>query len=289
MSDYKNGSWATKIISLQKGDGSWGNFHTLAMPTSGKAIATEQAINRLRRLGFTKDDEPIQKALAYMHTCLTDTSQMPDPREKRMDWDAFIELMLAAWIRKFTDEDTLANAAAEKWKTIVAAAFQSGAYDKDIYINTLYALMKPKYGTVKRHKEVLRVDYYYPIALLAGEIDEKFEKAFFDYTMNSKTGYYYGFVGSVLQPPNDFCSKQASRYLAVVELYCDYPNRYCKEKLQPVVDWLNANKNANGSWDMGAAVKDGTYFPLSDSWRTIKAREEDCTYRIEKIISSILS
>ena len=287
MANYKNGKWATKIISLQKDDGSWGYFHTLAMPTSGEAIATEQAINRLRRLGFTKDDESIQKALVYMHNCLENTSLMPDPREKRMDWDIFIELMLSAWIRKFTDDDALANHTAAKWKTIVAAAFQSGEYDQEEYTNTLYEVMKPKYGTVKRHRELLRIDYYYPIALLAGEIDESFEKAFFDFTMNSETGYYYGFVGSVLQPPNDFSSKEASRYLSAVELYCDYPNRYCKEKLKPVVDWLNANRNANGRWDMGAGVKAGTCFPLSDSWRTAELRETDCTYRIGKIMSAL--
>jgi|GEM_PF-3001428 len=59
MSDYKSGKWAAKIIELQKDDGSWGYFHALTMPASGKVIATEQAINRLSRLGFTKDDDPI--------------------------------------------------------------------------------------------------------------------------------------------------------------------------------------------------------------------------------------
>ena len=38
---------------------------------------------------------------------------------------------------------------------------------------------------------------------------------------------------------------------------------------------------------MGAGVKDGIYFPLSDSWRTAESREKDCTYRIEKIILAL--
>lgn len=112
---------------------------------------------------------------------------------------------------------------------------------------------------------------------MAGEIDESIEKEYFDFVMGSEQGYYYGFAGSVLQPPNNFCSKEASGFLSAVELYCDYPNKYCKEKLKPVVDWLKANRNANGKWDMGAGVKDGTYFPLSDSWRTAELRESDCT------------
>jgi hypothetical protein len=287
MPDYKNGKWAAQLIELQKDDGSWGDFHTLAMPTSGKAIATEQAINRLGRLGFTKDDPPIQKALAYMHGCLADTSKIPDYREKRLDWDIFVELMLAVWIRRFTCDDSLANSIAEKWRVITDAAFQTGRYDPDAYINTFYEVMKPKYGAVKRHKEVLRPNYYYPVSVLAGEIGENIEKAYFDYVIDSKTGYYYTYQGALAQPPRDFHSKEASRYLAAVELYCEYPNRYCKDKLRFVVDWLNANKNTNGKWDMGAAVKDGTCFPLSDSWRTAELRERDCTYRIENIIRAL--
>jgi hypothetical protein len=287
MPDYKSGKWATKIIDSQKDDGSWGYFHSLAMPTSGQALTTEQAINRLRRLGYTKEDAVIQKALAYMHDCLARQKETPDYREKRMDWDVFTDLMLASWIRKFISDDSLANDVATKWKTVANAAFQTGSYDPDAYINTFYEIMKPKYGTVKRHKEILRPEYYYPVSVLAGEIDERIEQAYFDYTINSKTGYYYTYQGAVSQLPEDFHSKEASRYLAAVELYCEYPNRYCKDKLKFVVDWLHANQSANGKWDMGAAVKDGTYFPLSDSWRSAEHREEDCTYRIEKIIAAL--
>ena len=105
--------------------------------------------------------------------------------------------------------------------------------------------------------------------------------------MDSEAGYYYGFEGAITRVPNDFCSKEASRYLSAIEIYCEYPNKYCKESLKFIVEWLNKNKNENGKWDMGANVKDGTYFPLSDSWRTAELREKDCTYRIEKIILAL--
>ena len=43
----------------------------------------------------------------------------------------------------------------------------------------------------------------------------------------------------------------------------------------------------NGKWDMSAVVKDGLYFPLSDSWKTSELRELDCTYWIEKIKAAL--
>jgi len=288
VSGYKNGKWASEIISKQKNDGSWGNnFHSLAMPTSKQPITTEQALNRLIRLGFTKDDEVIRKAISYMHSCLAREKFVPDRLEKAVDGYIFVDLMLAVWIRRFTDDDDLANSVAKKWRTIVEAAFSGGNYDPDAYISTLYEELKPTYGTVKRTKELLRIAYYYPVSVLAGEIDMKIEKSFFDYAMDSETGYYYGFIGAVTKPPDNFQSKLASCYLTAIELYCEHPNEYCKNKLRVTVDWLNTHKSANGKWDMGAAVKDGTHFPLSDSWNKVMSRENDCTFRIEKIISSL--
>lgn len=166
MENYKNGKWASKIISLQKDDGSWGYFHTLSEPKAHKAPTTEQALRRLRILGYTKDDTVIKKALAYMHDCLAGNNALHDRIEKGRDWDNFTKLMLAAWIRKFTRDDILANQVAKKWSTIVYAAFQSGQYDADAYDRAWKEVLKPT------HVRITKLDSYYPISLLAGEIDE---------------------------------------------------------------------------------------------------------------------
>jgi hypothetical protein len=49
MSDYKNGKWANNIIELQKDDGSWGYFHSLAVSKTNYPMTTEQALRRLQR------------------------------------------------------------------------------------------------------------------------------------------------------------------------------------------------------------------------------------------------
>lgn len=281
MSNYKNGKWANKIIELQKEDGSWGYFHSLSMPTSQGPITTEQALKRLRVLGFTKDDAVIKKAVSYMHDCLAGNRETPDCREKGLDWDIFTDLMLAAWIRRFTREDVLANKLAKKWRDAAAAAFQTGKYNAEAYYHAFHKKSNQRYG------RLVGLDTYYPILLLSGEIDENIEKAYYDYIINSETGYYYGFKGAVTRLPKAFCSKEASRYLGAVEAYCEHTNQYCKDKLRFVIEWLNDHKNANGKWDMGATVKDGVYFPISDAWRSSELRENDCTYRIQKIISAL--
>ena len=64
--DHKNGIWARQILDSRNEEGMWGTFHTLSRPVSNKAITSEQAIGRLRILGFTKEDEPIQAVLERM-------------------------------------------------------------------------------------------------------------------------------------------------------------------------------------------------------------------------------
>ncbi len=66
---YKNSKWAKEILCLQYDEGMWGYFHTLSEPRK-HPVTTEQALRRLQILGYTIDDEPIQKAVEYMNDCL---------------------------------------------------------------------------------------------------------------------------------------------------------------------------------------------------------------------------
>ncbi|NLA66568.1 MAG: hypothetical protein GX862_11790, partial [Leucobacter sp.] len=98
---YKNSKWAEELISLQREDGSWGNFHT-ASSSSKPPLTTESALRRLKILGYTIDDAPIQKAVEYMLACMKGQAAIPDRREKTHNWNIFTEMMLATRIREFT-------------------------------------------------------------------------------------------------------------------------------------------------------------------------------------------
>jgi hypothetical protein len=283
MTDYRNSKWAAEIIELQKDDGSWGYFHTLSNPSKRNKITTEQAIRRLEILGYTINDKPIAKVVSYMQDCLTGKKELPDRREKVHNWDIFTSLMLSTWIRRFTKDDHAANYVAEKWAEIISHAFKKGIYDHDIYVDTYKKVfvLKPKGG------RLLDFANFYHISLLSDSLADKTASALFDYILRHQSGIYYIYDKQLSILPQNFKSKEASRYISAVELLSEYKNPVCKEKLMFAVEWLNANKEDNGYWDMGTTVKDGVRFPLSDSWRTKELRVRDCTYRISRLIVKI--
>jgi len=283
MTDYRNSKWASEIIDLQKDDGSWGYFHSLSKPTKNNKITTEQAIRRLEILGYTINDKPVIKAVSYMQDCLTGKKEIPDRREKVHNWDIFTALILSTWIRRFTKDDHNANNVAEKWAEIISRAFEKGSYDHDIYVDTYKKAfqLKPKGG------RLLDFANFYHISLLSDSLDDKTASALTDYILQHQSGIYYIYDKQISVLPQTFKSLEASRYISAVEMLAEYKNPGCKEKLMFVVEWLNANKEDDGNWDMGASVKDGVKFPLSDSWRKKELRVKDCTYRISKLINKV--
>lgn len=278
MHDYKNGKWANRILALQHSDGSWGCFHTLR-GVSATPITTEQALMRLERLGFTIDDKCIKNATAYMETLLH-TGTLPEGNEKVSDFDTFINLIVATRIRRFTDRSKSANEIAEKWAQIITAAFSNGVYSQNDY-NMCYMQVfgrKPKGGRLTDFVN------FYQLSLLPRLLDKQTENLMLDYVLHHRCGIYYVYENRLNVLPKDFQSKQASRYLAAIELLLRY--ELGKEKLSFAYEWLKTNQQADGTWDMGTAAKDGVYFPLSDRWDK-KARLADSTYRISKLLEQL--
>lgn len=279
---YKDSKWAREIISRQDSGGLWGCFHTLSEPNKKYNLTTEQALRRLYILGYTIEDEPIQKTVDYMSMCLSGKKQMPDRREKTHDWDIFTDLMLSTWVRIFTKNDTYANRIADKWAGIISLAFSDGGYNHSKYVDAYREIfgLKPQGGRL--------VDFvsFYQVSLVADKFTEKEESMVFDYILNHKNGIYYIYdrsVGNTL--PEYFASKKASRYLAAIEILSAYRSNI--NKLNFVIDWIESNRNENGKWDMGSQVNDKVYFPLSDNWKNKSLREADCTYRIENLLRTL--
>lgn len=280
--DYKKGKWAKQILDGRNDEGMWGTFHTLSQPTSNKAITTEQAIRRLRILGFTKDDEPIQVVLERMCLCVSGKKKIDNYTEKTHDWPLFEKLMLSAWIRLFEPENVIALNIAKQWAFIAEKAFSSGQYNKNDDIEAFASQFgrKPKSGFETGF------GMFYHAALLQGVLTPVTESLLLDYYLSRSEGIYYIYDKCLSTLPEVFASKKTSHYLAAIELLSGY--QQAREKLKFVAEWLDSNKNKRGQWDLGANVKDGVYFPLSDSWRNQDYRISDCTERITNILQKIV-
>ena len=277
---HKDGKWAREILSLQKENGQWGFFHTLSEPSKAP-MTTEQALRRLQILGYDIRDGAIAKAVEYMSDCLRGAREIPDRKEKLHDWNLFTRLMLSAWIRRFTPADPRANQTARDWAAVVAGAFQSGRYEPGDY----RAAYTGVFGQAPRGGRLADFVSFYQVSLLAGVLEPAAERLVMDYILQHPYGIYYVYNARLTEPPPEFASKAASRYIGALELLAGYKNS--GDKLRFAVEWLEQNRNADGKWDLGSQAKDGVYFPLSDNWRARAVREADCTERITRLLEQL--
>ena len=94
----KDSKWGKQIISLQDDEGKWGIFHSMSQPTTTDCFTTEQALRRLERLGATKDDACICKAIRYMESCLKGERTIPDYQERNMTGICLRLSMCTGWL-----------------------------------------------------------------------------------------------------------------------------------------------------------------------------------------------
>ncbi len=282
MSDYKTGKWATEIISLQNSDGTWGNmFHSLCPPNKRYPLTTEQALHRLKILGFNIKDAPICKTIDCITACLRGERKIDDYSEKSHDWQLFTKLMLSTWVRIFEPDNEMTLRFAKQWANVISKAFESGTYNAVAYTEAYISEFNSK---PKGSRERDFADFYH-LNLLKGVLSPDIESSMLDYVISKTNGIYYIYDKPITELPKVFKSKEASRYLEAIEILSGYKS--AKKKLGFVVDWLEDNKDENGKWDLGVQAKDNLHFPLSDSWRSSSDRIKDCTYKIDKIITNI--
>lgn len=271
--------WVKEIVNLQWDDGSWGQFHSMSQ-LSSSVMTTEYALRRLLILGLDKNDEPIKKVFEYMEKYLLRELDLRDYKEKKHDWDLLTRLFVSTWMLIIDPSNVLATEIAKDWAKIITYAFSKEEYDQEYYKEAYYEVHKSS-----KDKFMWGFQNFYVVSLLSKFLSSDTESKFLDYIISSEKGIYYIYDGSLKSPPNNYCSKQSSRYVSAFELLSNY--HLISTKCKHVIKWINENSSGDGFWDMGQTVKDKIYFPLSNSWRKAINRKIDCTVRMQIILSNL--
>ncbi len=288
--DHRNGKWAGQLLALQNEDGTWGStFHTLTAADRGRTVTTEQALRRLKALGFTLEDAPIRRAVDTMTACLRGERKIDDYWEKGFDWALFTRMMLSTWVRIFDPENETALLLARQWGEVLRRAFASGRYEDAAYRAAYGEIF---YGAPPGRKNpggkrVIGFTNFYLVHLLQGVLPEETEDRLLEHLLDEPGGIYYVCGGPIRRLPPTFQSRETVRYLDALEMLSGY--RLAAGKLAFAADWLRENRGEDGQWDLSPAAKDRVHLPLSDSWRKAADRRADCTEWIGKLLSALES
>ncbi len=279
--DYRTGKWAQLILAQQQPDGLLpGMFHSMAVPR-GTMLTTEQALRRLHALGFTRDDEPIRRALTTMSACLRGERKIDAYYERGIDWAMYEMLMLAAWVRRFDPNNEAALDWGRRWAGVAEAAFAAGSLDSAVW-NAAY---EDTFRRRAHHPQPISLTPFYHGMLLPNLLTQKAERALVRHILHSPGGMYYVYEQPLTEPPFPFEGRETSRWLAALEMLAAFP--HARDELDFAASWLRMHQQPDGSWDLGRDARDQVHFPLSDSWRREAIRRADCTWRIEQLLTRI--
>lgn len=274
---YKESKWARSIIERQTKDGLWNGYHNLSIPRKN-TDTMEENLRRLEILGYTYEDEPIKKTITYLEENLAGRKPMLDCNGSPMVQDFFVDLINAAWIRRFTKECDAANAIALRWAELYSEAFQNGAFDRERYAEKYRQLFdaEPFRWAAQKQRN------FYDVSLISDVLDEKTEECFIDCIMKDPKGIYYMYQKCIAVLPEQFQSKETVSYLSTIYVLLRYErSRY---KFTFVKDWIMEHQYSEGMWDLGSQAKDGIIFPLSDDWKSEENRVKDCSWFMNQIL-----
>jgi hypothetical protein len=167
------------------------------------------------------------------------------------------------------------------WSEVLKVAFHSGKYDRQREIDALNSLLECRMkNPVPFHKK-------YPLLILSAtgkQLSGDLERVMLDFVMNAPLGIYYvyGKDLSVLPP---ILSRDFWNWCRAHQLLSRF--RLWQELSTEAVNWIWAQRTAQGFWDLGSKIsrKPFSSFPLSESWRRPENRIIDSTVEMLGLLS----
>jgi len=265
-----------ELAAEQWEDGSWGAFHSMNTRRRQKVPTTEVGVERALALGLDRMHPILQKASRYIVEAMVGERTFPDYHEKNDRWPTGMRLFLASTLSRIQPDHPLLDEDRRLWLKIARRAFRSGEYREEDEIGAHAELTG---ATVKDSYLVLNGRYQLNIlGSIPGLLSEELERALLRWLWSRPDGI--GYLNVLLSaPPPCGVPGPFDRWLASVESLARLFPAWVRFA-RPSVDWLWAQRDDQGFWDLGPRPTFASYLPLSDSWRRRQDRVFDWTTRV---------
>jgi hypothetical protein len=245
------------------------------MKSKGRIVTTEAAVERGLALGLEPSDPMFRAAVGYLERLLEGSLEFPDPPERNNRWATGTRLFVASALARICPTLRVLDKSWKLWATIAERTFISGRYDSEAEIRAHQLLTGA--SVIDSY---LVLNNRYQLALVgsrAGKLSKSVEEALVGWVWHRNSGV--GYLGIPLSNlPQRFTPRVLDRLFTSLEILSCFPSwpKYAGN----VITWLWSNRNEEGLWDFGSRASMTVYFPLSESWRKTKRRQQDWSTRV---------
>jgi hypothetical protein len=268
--------WVQALAAEQWPDGSWGRFHSQDTQRRQRVPTTEAGVERAVSLGLDRSHPILDSATSYIVEVMTGVRPFPDLAERNDRWSTGVRLFLASTLSLIEPDHPLLAQERGLWSEIARRTFQTGAYRQEDEVQAHAVLT----GATVRDS-YLTLNGRYQLNLLGsqpGTLPEDVERALLRWLWARPRAI--GYLNVPLSgPPPAHKAGALDRWFTSQELLArGFPAWV--DAARSVVDWLWAQRDEQGMWDLGPRPASSTYLPLSDSWRKRGRRALDWTTRV---------
>jgi len=280
--------WIALLHNSQQPDGTWGRFHTQDTTVKQPFLTTEAAIRAALDIGLDQHSPVLQKVQQAIVGYVEGSTCWPDPPEKHdnpLAWFIWVRHYSAAVMAQIDPRHPLLEEYWHIWAEAVQTAFLTGSYDRHREIEALNSLLKCCM------KNPVPFHVKYPLLILSAtdnRLPTELERRLLDFLIYHQKGIYYIYDKAISMRPA-ILSKGFWGWIQAHKLL----SRFLLWRMvaQDALDWIWAQRTAQGFWDLGSKIyrKPYTSYPLSETWRRPENRLIDYTVEMLTLLSKGLA
>lgn len=273
-----------RLIEQQHADGSFGRFRFIADPDTPNGGVNESAMIRALALGLEPDHAVLADLRRFFESVLQRLAGYGSDVPARPNRPIARALILAACLRQLGSEHPLVTAIVRDWQQIIEASFDGQTFQTDVFRDKCEEAFGPDQNFWPDRWPELGFSRYM-LLLMKDRLPFKVEQAMVHHLIYQSRGIYPVSNRSLQHFPLEFTSRESVRFITSLELLTQYTS--AAVYLRQAADWLWEQLDRDGLWDLGSPGRDYRHLPLSDSWRSRLARQQDCTVRILALIARL--